>query len=137
MDLETLKLLQSISEVEKLMSIFDELESKYLRKAFVDTRFNEMVSHPDFLARLSKKEIDEEIRLSELKFKNDPYFYELLNKIRNEISKPEINEAFALFMTWVFSKKIIEKAQNLPSSSFAKKEQHLKPFAVGLMILLI
>lgn len=100
MDQETLKLLQAISEVENLMVILDELENNFLRKAFVDLRFNDMISHPDFLAKLAKKEVDTEIHSSELKFRNDPHFYELLDEVRTETSRPEVMQALELFRTY-------------------------------------
>ena len=99
MDTETLKLLQAVSEVENLIKLVDELESKFFKKAFVDIRFNDMISHPNFLQRLKQKEVDQEIRTSELTFKNDPEFYILLDKIRNEINKSEVYAAIDLFRT--------------------------------------
>lgn len=100
MDLETLKLLKAVSEMEELIIHFDELEKKYLRKAFVDTRFNEMIAHPDFLLRLETKQMEAEIKQSDLKFKNDPDFFILLEKIRTEVIKPEVKEALALFRNY-------------------------------------
>jgi hypothetical protein len=100
MDQETLKLLKAISEVENLITIFDELERKYLTKAFVDTRFNEMIAHPNFLLKLENKEVDNEIKSSSLKFKDDPDFYIILDKIRAEIIRPEIKDALELFRTY-------------------------------------
>lgn len=100
MDAETMRLLQAISEVENLMKILDELESKFLKKAFIDTRFNDMISSPDFISKLEKKEMDEEIKKSNLKFKDDPYFYQLLDQIRQEVARPEIKDALELFRTY-------------------------------------
>ncbi|MFA6235945.1 MAG: hypothetical protein WC635_01355 [Bacteriovorax sp.] len=100
MDDETMRLLQAISEVESLMKILDELENKYLKKAFIDTRFNDMISSPDFISKLESRAMDSEIKKSELSFKDDPVFYELLDKIRIEIAKVEIKEALNLFRTY-------------------------------------
>ena len=100
MDQETLKLVMAISEVENLMGILDKLENNYLKKAFVDLRFNEMISHPDFLVKLAKKEVDAEIHSSELKFREDPKFYELLDLVRAETTKPEVIEALEIFRTY-------------------------------------
>jgi hypothetical protein len=97
MDPDTLSLLLSISEVEKLIHILDEIELKYFKKAFVDLRFNEMIAHPDFLLKLQNKEVDQEIRTSELKFKNDSNFYDLLDQVRDEIGRIEVKNALALF----------------------------------------
>ena len=118
MDHDTLKLVQAISEVENLMNIIDELENKYFLKAFVDTRFNELIAHPDFMVRLSKKEVDTEIHASELKFKDDPYFYQLLDKIRAEIAKPEITEAIELFR--IYDLGILEKNYRKSAKSALK-----------------
>ncbi|MBY0413482.1 MAG: hypothetical protein K2Q18_04925 [Bdellovibrionales bacterium] len=100
MDTESMRLLQAISEVEYLMVILDELETKFLKKSFVDTRFNDMISSPDFIVKLETKKMDEEIKNSELPFKNDAYFYELLEKVRAEVKKPEIKDALILFRTY-------------------------------------
>lgn len=100
MDSETMRLLQSISEVEELMKVLDKLEAKYLKKAFVDKRFNEMISSVDFIDRLESKKMDEEIRNSELPFKNDPGFYELLDQVREEVKRPQIKDALELFRTY-------------------------------------
>lgn len=100
MDAESMRLLQAISEVENLMGILDELELKYLKKSFVDTRFNDMISSPDFISKLESKQMDTEIKSSELPFKNDPYFYQLLDKVRAEVMKPEIKDALKLFRTY-------------------------------------
>ncbi len=97
MDQESLKLLLALSEVEKLMEILDELERKYLKKAFVDLRFNDMIAHPDFLRKLENKQVDNEIRTSELDFRNDAKFYELLDKVRLETSRPEVQSALEFF----------------------------------------
>jgi hypothetical protein len=118
MDSEALKLLQAISEVENLITIFDELEMKYLKKAFVDLRFNDMISHPNFLLKLEKKEVDTEIHASELKFKDDPKFYELLEKIRTEIIRPEVKAAFELFRTYDLG--ILEKDYRKSAKSALK-----------------
>lgn len=100
MDQETMKLLQAISEVEQLTILVDQLENKYFKKAFVDTRFNEMIAHPEFLAKLERREVDAEIKASELKFREDAEFYLLLDQIRTEISRPEIKLALELFRTY-------------------------------------
>jgi hypothetical protein len=100
MDQETLKLLQAISEVENLMVILDKLENNFLKKAFVDLRFNDMISHPDFLAKLAKKEVDAEIHSSELKFRDDPKFYELLDLVRTETRRSEVVGALELFRAY-------------------------------------
>ncbi|MBC7537267.1 MAG: hypothetical protein H7281_00480 [Bacteriovorax sp.] len=100
MDQETLKLLQAISEVENLMVVLDKLENNFLKKAFVDLRFNDMISHPDFLAKLAKKEVDAEIHSSELKFRDDPKFYELLDLVRAETTRPEVMQALELFRNY-------------------------------------
>jgi hypothetical protein len=100
MDPETMKLLQAISEVEHLTSLVDKVEIKYFKKAFVDTRFNEMIAHPDFLAKLERKEVDAEIKASDLKFRDDPAFYLLLDQFRAEISKPEVKAALELFRNY-------------------------------------
>jgi hypothetical protein len=97
MDQETMALLQAISEVENLISVLEKIENKYFKKAFVDLRFNEMVAHPEFLAKIEKKEVDQEIKNSELKFKDDPHFYELLDQVRAEIGHPEVMSALTLF----------------------------------------
>jgi hypothetical protein len=94
---EMVKFIRNISEVEKLMIILDELQDKYLRKAFVDTRFNELISSPDFITKILKKDIDIEIKTSQLPFRNDEHFYELLEAIRTELARPEIGEALASF----------------------------------------
>ena len=100
MDAESMRLLQAISEVENLMVVLDELESKFLKKSFVDKRFNDMISNPDFITRLETKKMDEDIKNSELPFRTDPRFYELLDQSRAEIVKPEIKDALALFRTY-------------------------------------
>lgn len=100
MDEVTMRLLQAISEVEKLMVILDELEKQFLKKAFVDTRFNDMISSPDFISKLETKTMDLEIKGSELTFKDDPRFYELLDKIREEVKRVEIKDALQLFRTY-------------------------------------
>ncbi len=100
MDIDTLKLLKAVSEMEELIIYFDELEKNYLRKAFIDTRFNEMIAHPDFLMRLETKQMETEIKNSDLKFKNDPKFFVLLEKIRGEVIKAEVKEALALFRNY-------------------------------------
>ncbi|MBC7712646.1 MAG: hypothetical protein H7177_04880 [Rhizobacter sp.] len=100
MDAESMRLLQAISEVENLMVILDELEQKYLKKSFVDIRFNDMISSPDFISKLESKLMDSEIKKSELPFKDDPHFYELLDQSRSEIKRPEIKEALKLFRTY-------------------------------------
>jgi hypothetical protein len=99
MDSDTMKLIQAVSEIEPLMNLMDEVESKYLKKAFVDKRFNSMVSDPDFIEKLGRKEVDAEIAGSDLKFKNDPAFFVLLDQIRNETQKTEVKEALDLFRT--------------------------------------
>jgi hypothetical protein len=107
MDTESMRLLQAISEVENLMVILDELESKFLKKSFIDTRFNDMISSPDFITRLETKKMDEEIKTSELPFKANPLFYELLDKSRTEINRVEIKDALALFR--VYNLGVLEK----------------------------
>lgn len=108
MDTESMRLLQAISEVEELMVVLDELESHFLKKSFVDTRFNDVVASPDFLVKLESKKIDEEIKNSSLSFKDNPHFYELLEKSRNQIKKPEVKDALTLFRTYDLG--ILEKA---------------------------
>lgn len=100
MDAESMRLLQSISEVENLMVILDELEEKYLKKSFVDIRFNDLISSPDFIKKLESKQIDTEIKSSELPFKNDEHFYALLDQVRSEIKRVEIKDALSLFRTY-------------------------------------
>jgi hypothetical protein len=100
MDAESMRLLQSISEVENLMKILDELEKSFLKKSFVDTRFNDMISSPDFINKLESAQMDTEIKSSDLPFKNDPHFYELLEQARTEIKRPEIKDALQLFRTY-------------------------------------
>jgi hypothetical protein len=107
MDLETLKLIQAISEVEKLITILDELEVKYLKKSFVDLRFNEMISHPSFISKLESKDIDAEIHSSELPFKDDPNFFLLLDFVRSEVARPEVKSALDLFR--VYEIGVLEK----------------------------
>ena len=97
MDGDTLDLLIAVSGVEKLITLVDKFENRYFQKAFVDFRFNEMVSHPDFLDKLKTKEVDQEILASDLKFKNDPIFYELLDELRQEIERDEVKAALELF----------------------------------------
>ncbi len=108
MDSESMRLLQAISEVENLMIVLDELEDKFLKKSFVDTRFNDMISSPDFISKLESKQMDMEIKNSELPFKADQHFYELLDKSREEIKKPAIKDALSLFRTYDLG--ILEKA---------------------------
>lgn len=100
MDKETMRLLQSVSESEHLIKLMDELQGKYLKKAFVDLRFNELISSPDFIDRLLTKKMDEEIRTSELKFKDDENFYKLLDQIRAEVSRPQITDALEIFRNY-------------------------------------
>lgn len=97
MNKETLNLVKAISDVEGLMVVLDELENKYLKKAFVDKRFNDTISNPDFIAKLARNEVADEIKKSELKFKDDPAFYDVLDRIRNEVIKPEVKAALDLF----------------------------------------
>lgn len=97
MDDVTLRLLRAVSEIETLLGLVKKMEQKYFHQAFIDLRFNEMVSHPDFLQKILNKEIDEEIKNSDLKFKNDQEFYELLNLIRLEIAKADVREAIEFF----------------------------------------
>lgn len=118
MDSETMRLLQAISEVEQLMNYLDELELKFMRKAFVDTRFNEMISNPDFIEKLLSKKMDEEIRKSEITFKNDPKFYEILDKIRNEVARPQIADALDLFRTYDLG--VLESAYRKSAKSALK-----------------
>lgn len=108
MDKTTLKLLQAVSEIEQLLTLIEELEQKYFRKAFVDLRFNEMIAHPDFLDKLLRQEIDLEIRNSDLKFKHDDDFYSLLSLVREEIAKPQVREAISFFR--LYNLGILEKA---------------------------
>jgi hypothetical protein len=108
MDTESMRLLQAISEVENLMVILDELEDKFLKKSFVDIRFNDLISSPDFIKKLENKQIDSEIKSSELPFKNDEHFYELLEKVRAEIKRAEIKDALSLFRTYDLG--ILEKS---------------------------
>lgn len=108
MDQTTLKLLQAVSEVEHLLNLLDEMESKYFRKAFVDTRFNEMIAHPDFFAKLTSKEVDNEIRTSDLKFRDDTSFYQLLDSFREEITKSEVLNAIEFFR--LYNLGILEKS---------------------------
>jgi hypothetical protein len=100
MDAESMRLLQAISEVEHLIAILDELETKFLKKSFVDTRFNDMISSPDFIAKLESKQMDAEIKNSELPFKNDPHFYEVLDQVRAEVARPQVKDALDLFRTY-------------------------------------
>lgn len=100
MDQETMRLLQSVSEVEMLVKYLDELERKYLTKAFVDLQFNDLISSDNFIDKLLKNEIDIEIKNSKLSFKDDPHFYEILDKIRNEVKRSEIQDALNLFKTY-------------------------------------
>jgi hypothetical protein len=100
MDAETVRLIKSISEIENLIKIVDELEKKFMKKSFVDTRFNDTVSSPDFIRKLETKEMDAEIQASDLPFKNDPHFYELLESIRTELTNPDVKEALDLFRTY-------------------------------------
>jgi hypothetical protein len=97
MDHATWELVKAISDTEKLTALIDRFEINYFQKAFVDNRFNEMISHPDFIQKLENREIDQEIRTSELKFKDDPKFYELLEELRSEVMRPEIKSALELF----------------------------------------
>jgi hypothetical protein len=97
MSKETLNLVKAISDVEGLMVVLDELENKYLKKAFVDKRFNDTISSPDFVAKLARNEVADEIKKSELKFKDDPAFYDVLDRIRLEVIKPEVKAALDLF----------------------------------------
>ncbi len=97
MDHATWELVKAISDVEKLTSLVDRFEQNYFQKAFVDQRFNEMVSHPDFIHKLETQEIDQEIKISELKFKDDPKFFELLDELRREVGRAEIKFALELF----------------------------------------
>ncbi len=99
MDKETLNLIEAISEVERLIYVLDDLEDNYLKKAFVDLRFNQMISHPDFLVKLARKEVDAEIHASQLKFKDDPHFYQLLDQVRQETTRAEVLKALDLFRT--------------------------------------
>jgi hypothetical protein len=100
MDQETMRLLQSVSEVEMLVKYLDDLENKYLIKAFVDLQFNDLIASDSFIDKLLKNEIDQEIKNSKLSFKNDPHFYEILDKIRNEVKRSEIQDALSLFKTY-------------------------------------
>lgn len=100
MDQETMRLLQSVSESEILISLLDQLQNNYLKKAFIDTRFNDLISSQDFIAKLESKTIDSEIKNSKLDFKDDPKFYEILDKIRSEVVRPEIKDALELFRTY-------------------------------------
>lgn len=100
MDSESMRLLQAISEVENLMITLDELEKSFLKKSFVDTRFNDMISSPDFITKLESGQMDSEIKSSELPFKDNPHFYELLESARTEIKRPEIKDALQLFRTY-------------------------------------
>lgn len=100
MDEETMRLLQSVSEVEQLVKYLDTLENKYLTKAFVDLQFNDLIASDTFIEKLIKKEIDSEIRNSKLPFKEDPHFYEIMDKVREEIKRPEITDALNLFKTY-------------------------------------
>lgn len=107
MDQVTLQLLQAVSEIEKLLELVKKMEGQYFHKAFVDLRFNEMVSHPDFIQKILHKEIDQEIRNSDLKFKNDEQFYVLLEEIRAELAKKEVSDAIAFFR--LYNLGILEK----------------------------
>ncbi len=118
MDNESMRLLQAISEVENLMIVLDELETKFLKKSFIDTRFNDMISSPDFITKLESKQMDQEIKNSELPFKNNPLFFELLEKSRTEIKRPEIKDALALFRTYDLG--ILEKNYRLSAREALK-----------------
>jgi hypothetical protein len=107
MDVESMRLLQAISEVENLMVILDDLENKFLKKSFIDIRFNDMISSPDFIKKLETKQMDADIKNSELPFKNDSRFYELLEQVRAEIRRPEIKDALNLFR--IYDLGILEK----------------------------
>jgi len=100
MDQETMRLLQSVSEVEMLVKYLDELENKYLTKAFVDLQFNDLIASDNFIDKLINKEIDLEIKNSKLTFKDDPHFYEILEKVRTEVKRSEIQDALSLFKTY-------------------------------------
>lgn len=100
MDAESVRLLVSISEIENLIVIVEELEKKFLKKSFVDTRFNDMISSPDFIRKLETKAMDAEIRASDLPFRDDPAFYDILEKIRTELLNPEVKDALELFRTY-------------------------------------
>ena len=100
MDQETMRLLQSVSEVEMLVKYLDELENKYLTKAFVDLQFNDLIASDNFIYKLINKEIDLEIKNSKLTFKDDPHFYEILEKVRTEVKRSEIQDALSLFKTY-------------------------------------
>lgn len=94
---DSLKLIESVSEAENLIQIIDQLESLYLKKAFVDTRFNDLVASPDFINRLENKSVDDEIKSSQLEFKGDPKIYQILDQIRDEIKKSETKQAIEFF----------------------------------------
>lgn len=118
MDKNTLKLLQAVSEVEELLLLVEELERKYFRQAFVDIRFNEMIAHPEFLSKLLRHEVDAEIRSSDLKFRDDEKFYQLLDLIRLEIAKTEVREAIELFR--LYNLGILEKSYRLSAKASIK-----------------
>lgn len=97
MNLETYRLIKAISESEKLISLVDQIEKKFLKKAFVDRAFNDMISSDIFIDKAKNGSLDFEIDNSNLSFKNNVEFRNLLTEIKSELKKSEVQESLIIF----------------------------------------
>jgi hypothetical protein len=91
------EIIEAVLRVEPLLEAIRRIEVKFLKKAFQDKHFNLLISDPEFMDRIRNGTAQEQIRNSDLDFKDDPAFLALLSEVEAELSKPGVPEAIEVF----------------------------------------
>ncbi|NDG84013.1 MAG: hypothetical protein EBX52_03120 [Proteobacteria bacterium] len=91
------ELIEAVMEAGPLLDAVQRVEKKFLKSAFRDKRFNLLISDPAFLDRIRSGAAQEEIRDSDLAFKDDPGFLAILREIEEILRGPGAASAIEVF----------------------------------------
>jgi hypothetical protein len=91
------EIIESVLTIEPLLNTIRKIETRFLKKAFQDKHFNLLISDPAFMERIRSGAAQEQIRNSDLEFKDDPEFLALLAEIESQLAKPGVPEAIEIF----------------------------------------
>ena len=91
------ELIEAVLSSEPLLEVVRKIESRFLKNAFHDKKFNLLVSDPAFLEKIRNGAAQEEIRESDLPFKDQPEFLALLREVEEILSRPEVIDALDVF----------------------------------------
>ena len=91
------ELIEALMATRPLLDAVQRVEKKFLKSAFRDKRFNLLISDPSFLDRIRSGAAQEEIRNSDLDFKDDPGFLTVLREIEEILRDPAVAAGIEVF----------------------------------------